>query len=320
MFYTVRHHTHFRYSAPILENVMEVRMQPRTDEFQQCINFQLHTRPHARIASFQDPLGNVVHHFNIPGLHSELALRAEALVKVAPTPLLPDRLSNDAWHQLDILPLTYERWEMSAPSHFTTPTPALAALAEQLSVARYADPLTVLRTLNAQLNDTFEYAPSATRVDSPIDEAIRQRRGVCQDYAHVMLALVRTYLRIPCRYVSGYLYHRQDDRSAPDATHAWVEVLLPELGWVGFDPTNDLLAGERHIRAAVGRDYRDVPPTRGVFKGVAASELAVSVHVRKADDPGLVEDTVQDGELLILDAPVAVRPTLVSIQQQQQQQ
>jgi hypothetical protein len=180
----------------------------------------------------------------------------------------------------------------------------------------HSDPLTVLRTLNTQLNAIFEYTPAATRVDSPIDEAIRQRSGVCQDYAHVMLALVRTYLRIPCRYVSGYLYHRQDDQSTADATHAWVEAWLPELGWVGFDPTNNLLAGERHIRAAVGRDYRDVPPTRGVFKGVAASELAVSVQVRKADDP--TEDASQAGELLLLGAPVAVSPILANIQQQQQ--
>jgi transglutaminase-like putative cysteine protease len=318
MFYTVRHQTRFRYSAPILENVMEVRMQPRTDEFQQCVNFQLHTRPHARISSFHDQLANVVHHFNIPGLHTELTLRAEALVKVEPPPPWPDTLSPDAWQQLDDLPLTHERWEMRSPSHFTAPTAALAGLANELGVARYADPLKVLRTLNTQLNTTFEYAPSATRVDSPIDEAIRQRRGVCQDYAHVMLALVRTYLRIPCRYVSGYLYHRQDDRSAADATHAWIEAWLPELGWVGFDPTNNLIVEDRHIRTAVGRDYRDVPPTRGVFKGVAASELSVSVHVRKADDPGLTEDAGPDGELLRLDAPVAVSPVLASVQQQQQ--
>src|SRR5260370_971135 len=119
---------------------------------------------------------------------------------------------------------------------------------------------------------------------------LKERRGVCQDFAHIMTTLVRE-LRIACRYVSGYLFHRAEDqdRSAADATHAWVEALLPGLGWVGFDPTNNLVAGERHIRVAIGRDYGDVPPTRGVFKGEAKSELSVAVQVSPSSGP-LPED------------------------------
>lgn len=111
----------------------------------------------------------------------------------------------------------------------------------------------------------------------------RNRAGVCQDFAHIFIAIARR-LRIPCRHVSGYLFHRRadHDRSAPDSSHAWVEAYLPELGWIGFDPTNNLVAGERHITVALGRDYADVPPTRGVFKGNAASELRVGVQVTPA--------------------------------------
>ena len=105
---------------------------------------------------------------------------------------------------------------------------------------------------------------------------------MCQDFTHIMLALLRK-LGIPCRYVSGYLFHQADAnvRSADGSTHAWGEVWFPDLGWVGFDPTNNLLADERHIRVAVGRDYADVPPTRGVFKGLSAvrSELSVAVRI-----------------------------------------
>ncbi len=141
-------------------------------------------------------------------------------------------------------------------------------------------PLTVLRDLNRAIYQTFEYVPQSTRVDSPIDEALRLRKGVCQDYAHIMITLVR-HLRIPCRYVSGYLFqqHRNLERSPSDAMHAWVEAYLPNLGWVGFDPTNDTLADERHVRVAVGRDYADVPPTHGVFRGNAGSELSVIVRL-----------------------------------------
>ncbi len=137
----------------------------------------------------------------------------------------------------------------------------------------------------AKLHDNFSYDTKSTRVDSPIDDALASRSGVCQDFTHIMLALMRHVLKMPCRYVSGYLFTREDDRSDDDATHAWVEALLPDLGWVGFDPTNNLIAGERHIRVALGRDYDDVPPTLGIFRGASESELSVSVKVKKATAP-----------------------------------
>jgi transglutaminase-like putative cysteine protease len=296
MFYAIRHITRFHYSAPIYENVMEVRMQPRTTDYQQGVSFQLHGRPTARIFSHQDHLGNVVHHFDVPGLHTELTVRAEAMVKILPLPPLPPALHAEDWHRLDELSVSQELWEMRAPSPFTQPTRALAELARELGIERRGDPLTTVSKLNTTLNCAFAYTPDATRVDSPIDEAIKQRRGVCQDYTHILLALLRNHLQIPARYVSGYLYHRQADRSAADASHAWVEVMLPGLGWVGFDPTNDLVVGERHISVAIGRDYNDVPPTRGVFKGKAQSRLGVSVHVRKTDDPEVEDPLSLTGE------------------------
>ncbi len=137
-----------------------------------------------------------------------------------------------------------------------------------------------MRDLNSAINSAFEYTPNTTRVDSPIGEALRMREGVCQDYAHITITLARQ-LGIPCRYVSGYLYQpvRSQDRSTGEATHAWVEAYLPGLGWVGFDPTNNTTTDERHIRVAIGRDYADVPPTRGVYRGKAESELAVTVRI-----------------------------------------
>lgn len=298
---------------------MEVRMQPCTDDHQQCTQFQLHVRPATRTFSFQDHLGNIIHHFNIPGLHSELTIRAEAVVKLLPSPSLPQALEMDDWQRLDDMSLSHMLWEMRAPSRFTAPTPALAHLAAELEVGRRADPLTVLRELNTALNRLITYVPETTHVDSPIDDAILQRSGVCQDYAHIMLALVRNHLRIPCRYVSGYLYHRQADRSVAGATHAWVDVLLPHLGWVGFDPTNDLLVADRHIRTAVGRDYNDVPPTRGIFRGVADSELRVTVHVRTTEDVAPVDSGEETGSNGLL-YPSSYTGISEWLQQQQQQQ
>ena len=217
--------------------------------------------------SYEDHLGNVVHYFTQPQLHHELAIVAESEVEILAQPALPDVLPADAWDQIDALAGQGDSWEMLAPSEVTEPTPLLAELARDLQVARRGDPLHLLLELNGSLHRAFAYDAGSTRVDSPIDEALMHRRGVCQDFTHIMLALVRSYLHIPCRYVSGYLYHLRADQSADGASHAWLEVLLPDLGWVGFDPTNNVLAGERHIQTAVGRDYHDVPPTRGVFKG-----------------------------------------------------
>ena len=151
---------------------------------------------------------------------------------------------------------------------------------------RRDDPLTVLHQINEQMYNHFEYVPKSTKVDSPIDLALLTHAGVCQDFAHIMITLVRSKLRLPCRYVSGYLHHghTDHDRSVNSATHAWVEALLPELGWVGFDPTNWLVAGDRHIRTAIGRDYADVPPTHGIFRGRANSELTVAVRVMPSEE------------------------------------
>jgi len=235
-------------------------------------------------------MGNTIHHFEVPGNHTELMIVAESLVDSLQHGER-GQLGPDAWEELDGLVADGDYWEMLAPSHFAQPSELLGELSKALGVERRSDPLSLLLELNAAIYSWFDYTPQSTHVDSPIDDALRTRQGVCQDFAHIMLALTRE-LRIPCRYVSGYLYHgsKNQDRSAEGATHAWVEALLPRLGWVGFDPTNNLLTSERHIRTAIGRDYADVPPTRGVYKGQAHSELAVSVRVAPSDSMPEMED------------------------------
>ena len=285
MFYTVRHRTEFRYSTPVREGVMEVRTQPRSEGHQRCLMFDLHVSPPTRVMSYRDFLGNIVHHFDIPGAFSELTVTAQALVEVQPLPDL-DAVPVGEWKDLDAEVAAGDYWDMLAPSRFAQPTPLLRELARDLHVERRGQPLEVLRELNDAIATSFEYMPNSTKVDSPIDEALRRRQGVCQDLAHIMIAMVRD-LHIPCRYVSGYLQHRDESKphSTDSATHAWVEAWLPVRGWVGFDPTNRLVSGVHHVRVAVGRDYADVPPTRGIYKGNADEELRVSVRVSPADAP-----------------------------------
>jgi len=324
MFYSIRHLTKFRYANPVSESVMETRMHPRNEGTQRCLTFHLAVSPRCRAFSYRDYLGNHVHHFDIPSQHAQLVIIAEALVDLQPPVPLPEALPTAAWAEIDTLVGDGDYWEMLLPSEFAKPTASLMKLAGQLNVRRRDDPLTVLRELNSALYSSFEYALKSTRVDSPIDEAIRTRQGVCQDFAHIMIALVRT-LGIPARYVSGYLHRRvQDhDRSVEDATHAWVEALLPQVGWVGFDPTNHLIAGERHIRTAIGRDYADVPPTKGIFRGKTASELSVAVRVTASEvapevDQGL--PVPADWSVLVEKAQEQPKPAAPPPAQQMQQQ
>lgn len=326
-FYSIRHLTRFRYTQPISESIMETRMHPRSDAHQHCLSFSLSVSPRCRVFTYRDHLGNNVHHFDIPGEHKQLVIIAESIVEHQAVPDVPAFLAPVAWDDLDELTRDGDYRDMLLPSTFVCESAALLDLAAKLEVnQRRDDPLMLVHELNRRLYDYFEYVPQHTRVDSPIDDAILSGKGVCQDFAHTMLALLR-HLRIPARYVSGYLYRgREDhDRSTPDATHAWVDVLLPHLGWVGFDPTNNLIASNRHIRAALGRDYADVPPTHGVFRGSTESELYVAVNVEATANPPELDRKLpmpEDWSVLVERAqqpPAPPVPTFDAQQMQQQQ-
>jgi len=316
MYYSIRHLTRFDYSAPVSESVMEVRMRPRTEGQQRCFQFKLDISPRARVFFYRDYLGNTIHHFNVPGRHLRLGILAEAVVETGEPAALPASLGSGAWTEIDRMADSGEFGEFLAPSRFAHPTAGLAELGREVGAERRMDPLLLVRDLNARVHRAFVYEPEFTRVDSVIEEALAARRGVCQDFAHIMIALLRG-LRIPARYVSGYLCPRADrpDRSLDGASHAWVEAWLPGLNWVGFDPTNDLAASQRHIRTAVGRDYADVPPTRGIFKGAATSALSVAVRVTPSNKPA--DDELQ---LTTIRQPSFADFDITAAQQQQQQQ
>ena len=324
--YAIRHLTRFQYASPVTESVMELRMRPASDATQRCLQFEVDLQPRARVFAYRDFLGNWVHHFDLPRRHGRLAVTARAQVQLEAPPELPAALGMESWREVDAWADRGEHWDFRQPSHFAVWSEALVAFATSLGplAERTADPLGTIRALMAAMHQAFAYAPNSTRVDSPISEALESRRGVCQDFTHIMLALLRR-IGLPCRYVSGYIAPRalgEDDGPTTIATHAWVEVLLPGLGWVGVDPTNDIEAGQRHVRVAIGRDYADVPPTRGVYKGGAASSLEVNVEVTPGEalptlDAAVVAAATWTAEVL---APEEAADPLTEQQQQQQQQ
>lgn len=288
-------------------------MQPRSEIGQRCIRFNLDVSPETKILNHRDYLGNAIHTFDIPAPHTELAIKAESVVEVKTPPPLPESLPFSVWDQLAAATDEREIYDMLLPGRYTQQSPLLLQFAQEIGWGeRYADPLTLLKDLNNAMYEAFDYEQDFTKADSPIDIALEARKGVCQDFTHIMLALLRQ-VGIPARYVSGYLYHRKEhnDRSFEDASHAWIEAYIPGLSWVGFDPTNNLIVSDRHIRVCVAPDYAKASPTRGVFKGSVKTKLKVRVQVSVLDDVPR-----EDAPL----APEIIMPQYSYQHQQQQQQ
>ncbi len=319
MFYSIRHVTLFRYTAPVRESVMELRMQPRSEGPQTLRSFQISTNPRAQLYAYTDHLGNAVYHFNLLREHEELRIEVQAVVEFLAMPPLPEQLNQDEWARYDPAQLSDDHFDMLGASKFAKPSADLLTFMKIADIEKpVGDPLSAMKLLMRAIYHSFEYEPGITQVHSPIEHVLTGRRGVCQDFSHVMIAVARQW-GVPTRYVSGYMFHRGNrDRSEADATHAWVEAWFPSLGWIGFDPTNNVLAMERHVRAAVGRDYSDVPPTRGTFKGLAETELSIAVAIEPTQAPVRHEDFLKVARPMVSATPSM--PERLYHQQQQQQQ
>lgn len=280
--HSIEHTLDFRYSAPVHSSVMTLHVHPVQDRRQVLTGFAIETEPRGPVFSFDGPFGNRGHFLDRPGPHEHLVIRARSTVETHPRRNVPDGLGADGWDRLGRGIREPERWLMLQPSRFVRRSPALDHFMRTHQLEPGEDPLASALALSDMLHRTFDYTPGSTEADSPIESILETGRGVCQDYAHVMASILRIW-GVPCRYVSGYL-GPDAAGAAPAASHAWVECWFPDLGWIGLDPTNNSGDDERHIRVAVGRDYADVPPTRGVYQGSAQSVLTPQVTVTRQDD------------------------------------
>ncbi|MCR5880052.1 transglutaminase family protein [Phenylobacterium sp. J367] len=250
MLLEVRHVTQYQYEEPVRESVMELWMQPQRGANQRLVSFELELDPPAKVFSYADAFGNAVYHFDVPQPHDRLTITAVSAVETHAPAHLPETLDTGEWDRLRSDFVRGDNFEFLHAHGFARETEMLHAFVEEhdLNRLRAACPLTAVRTLSSEIYRAFDYEAGVTRADSPIDDVLQHKKGVCQDFAHVMIAICRSW-GIPARYVSGYLFtdRKQGDRSDPDATHAWVEVFLPSTRWIGFDPTNNIPAGERHV-------------------------------------------------------------------------
>ena len=284
--YSIRHELEFRYDAPVRGSVMTLFLSPVRDRRQQLRSFSIETDPGGAMFEFRGPFGNRGHFFDRPGTHRALRIVARSSVEVSPPEAISGHPGPGSWEALASAIRTPQLWLMLQPSRFAQPSSgALGQFVSARRIEKGDDVLESIRALLSGIYEAFEFSPGITAADSPIEHILETGRGVCQDYAHVMISVLRGW-GIPTRYVSGYL-GPDGSLTSTNESHAWVECWLPGLGWCGFDPANNCDCDERHVRAAVGRDYADVPPVRGVFRGSANSALATRVEVVRDEQNGI---------------------------------
>jgi transglutaminase-like putative cysteine protease len=266
----IEHTTVFAYEEPISEAYTEMRLRPIEAVGQRCLWFTLTTVPTGEVMHYTDRYGNLVHHFDALQSHDRVEVKATSEV------YLTDGLADD---QTELSPL--DQFDYLAETNYTRIDGQIMRFAEPHIVP--ADQAATARALMSALFGALKYERGATSVRTTATEALSLGRGVCQDFAHIMLAACRS-AGIPSRYVSGYLYNEptEGDKTVPAnaASHAWVDVFAD--GWISLDPTHNCEQTTDYVRVAVGRDYSDVPPTRGVYKGKAKETLTVNVSVRAA--------------------------------------
>ncbi len=285
MRFTVTHSTVYRYTNPASESFAELRLWPRDSGTQTVLRRDLEVDPVVPVDHYVDYFGNNVEFFSVPFRHNSLTVRATADVETRSAPDLSEFLQTPLGEARQLYHSQMLRvFDFLQPTDFVP----LASSLKNLRWRRFHDADALgpsLLALNTWIYGRFRYCPGATEVGTPLSLVVRERQGVCQDFAHLMLSILRAN-GIPARYVSGYIEagdpaHTNGRAVSAAASHAWVEVFLPGGHWWGLDPTNNQLIGERHVQIAAGRDYNDVAPMRGTYKGAQDQQLKVIVELRR---------------------------------------
>lgn len=257
----IEHTTTFTYDQLISEAYTEMRLKPLDAGGQRCLSFDLVTEPQDIVLKYADHFGNDVHHFDVIQSHQKMVVAATSEV-----------LTSDSYiaESSSLSPL--DEFNYLSPTVYAPHTAELI----DFSASHHADndSFGTALAITQAIHRMLIYEKGVTDVKTTADQALALRRGVCQDFSHIMLAACRAQM-LPARYVSGYLYNNGHTA----ASHSWVDVLMPERGWISLDPTHNREQTAQYVRVAVGRDYSDVPPTRGIFKGNAKEKMEVEVSV-----------------------------------------
>ncbi len=277
----LRHLTRFEYLGSVQDSVNDARLCPLTDQLQKCESYTLRIDPQVPVHTHHDFYLNRVDHFEIHHPHERLEVEAHSVVTTRPDPrgpvdrpFPPERLNDPDVDE--------NYFDFVEESHFVTKE--AEAWREAIDVLPHGvtDLWGDAVKLGRHIFSAFTYLPEVSHAGTRVAEVLKTRRGVCQDFAHVMLSLCRTQ-GIAARYVSGYFFNEARQPGEVEASHAWVEIFLPGYGWKGYDPTHDRESDTRYVKLAVGRDYADIRPLNGLYRGKGSRKLTVEVQVKRND-------------------------------------
>jgi transglutaminase-like putative cysteine protease len=316
----IRYRCSFEYDALVRESQNELRACPTSDERQTLLGYRVSTYPASRVVSFTDYLGTRVDAFGVREPHIFLEVVADATVEMTPAPLVTTTASFDWLRDTSFVDEHHEYLERTAHADWDG---TLAEEAFRQVELAGADVVSVVLAIHRRVGSLLRYQPGASYVGMPLSDLISRGEGVCQDYAHMAIAMCRS-VGIPSRYVSGYLF-TQSDATGEDSdedvvevqTHAWFEAAVPRMGWMALDPTNRQEVGMRHVKIGHGRDYDDVQPLRGSYTGPPTANLDVSVEMRRLT--GSIGPTHQQ-QLALAQQQADYQQQVQHLVQQQQQQ
>jgi transglutaminase-like putative cysteine protease len=287
MLYRIRHETAYNYADPVQLSHNMAHLQPIHGGRQIVRSFELDVVPEPAVLSERiDCWGNVSHFLLVQDAHREFKVVATSEVEVLPS-ILPETVVTEAWELVAASMRPRPLGEIATASQFRHVSPFVPRVpaAKEYALGSFLPGRPIADAafeLMHRIHDEFRYDPAATSVATPLAEVFQRRHGVCQDFSHAMIACFRA-MGLPARYVSGYLETRPPPGKqrlvGADASHAWVQFWCPGFGWIDLDPTNDVAVSERHVTVAVGRDFGDVTPLKGLLLGGGGQVVKVSVDV-----------------------------------------
>jgi transglutaminase-like putative cysteine protease len=319
--FKIHHITRYTYEVPVRDSANQIMLYPLRDQFQDVLKQELLITGEPGLEVYTDYYGNQVGSFMHAEPHNELAIDSRIDIITRSKPLPTDtRTREEQWELLRNLRCTVPYIDFLKQEKFQA-SGEVRELAHK-EQSRQLSPLEAAKKLNEYLYNNFQYIKGVTSVESTLDEVWNLKAGVCQDFAHMLLVMLRM-IDIPARYVSGYVCPERSKMRGEGATHAWVEAYIPYYGWLGLDPTNDCIVNDLHVRLAVGRSFIDCSPVRGTYKGTSNHKLEVGVSVSYED--GYVQEEMMTTTLTPQpirngDNSNSYRRYMEMIQQQQQQQ
>jgi len=287
--FTIHHITKYAYDRPVIESMNEIRIFPYQCREQETLVHDLKITHNPDIQTFIDYWGNKTGTFNVLIPHNELVIESKLVIRTISSPNTAINFEG-TWQQLsEEVNEKLQLLELSTPI-LIRQQGEIDEIVKSISANKESVAVTI-GNCSEYIFKNFQYIKGITDIETTVDEILSHRSGVCQDFAHLMLQILRT-LRIPCRYVSGYICPRRDGMRGEGATHAWVDAWVPQYGWAGIDPTNNVWVTNNHVKLAVGSEFKDCTPAKGTFKGPARQLLSVYVSIGYED--GHIFEEVND--------------------------